>query len=579
MADKIVILPEAIANRIAAGEIVERPASVIRELLDNAIDAGADRIEIDLEAGGLRLMRVTDNGHGIDPDGLLMAFERHATSKIHNLEDLDSINTLGFRGEALPSIASVARVAVESFDLNASSGARLKINGGKVESIEKIACPPGTRITVRNLFYNTPARRKFLKSEKTEYSHVYETVVDHALSYTRIHFILRENGRTAIDTPAVDVWSARIASLFGNKFMTKLMSVKNIHPEIRLEGMICHPNHLRSTGRAQRLFVNGRRIRDRIVTQAIYRGYAQYITSKGHPVYFLRIELPPEMVDVNVHPAKSEVRFRDSSSIFNLVSTAVNQVLSGSMKKQFPDILTGNQDKLSVQQPINQQPFNQKPFNQTDQTQQIIPTQQTVPETGQKFIIPGNNWRLVGQVFNTFILVEFNARLLIIDQHTAHERLLFETFKNNLKSGNVPSQTLLFPAPVELDLPQFQVIGEFLDLLRTMGLQLEPFGKNTYIVTAMPDHLHQEEPELLIKNLADELLEIGTTERSRIAERKMLVSLACRKAIKAGDPMKFVEMEALIREIMEREIPNACPHGRPIVVVMEESELARKFKR
>lgn len=602
MSKKIIILPEAIANRIAAGEIIERPASVVRELLDNAIDADSTRIEIDIENGGLNLVRVTDNGHGFDPDGLFLAFERHATSKIKSLDDLDTIHTLGFRGEALPSIASVARVTVESLTIDADSGARLRINGGKVESMESVVCAPGTRFTVRNLFYNTPARRKFLKSRKTEYNHIYETVIDHAVTYTNTHFVLRDDGRTTVDAPAVDVWSARIASLFGNKFISQMIPLDTAHPEIVLQGMICHPNHLRSTGRAQRLYVNGRRIRDRIVTQAIYRAYNQFITGSGHPAYILRIELPPEMVDVNVHPAKSEVRFRDSGAVFNYISTAVNSVLAGSMKHHYD---LGSRDAALPAPVPSQTPAPDQPQLLTrpgtarsfqpdyrtvgDATSlgtvgtaypsTTAPSSEPADHTPYQQVIRGNDWRLVGQVYSTFILVEVGQHLLIIDQHTAHERLLFELFKEKYQQGSVPSQALLFPAPVELEPPQYQILLEFQGLLASMGLQIDSFGRNTIVVTALPEHLNQETPEMLLQNLSDELLEVGTTERSRIAERKMLVSLACRRAIKAGDPLKHHEMEGLISDIMANEIPNSCPHGRPIIVTMDQSELARKFKR
>ncbi|MBN1298031.1 ATP-binding protein, partial [bacterium] len=243
-AGKIIVLPEAIANRIAAGEIIERPASVVRELLDNAVDASADRIEVDIEGGGLSMMRVSDNGHGFEPDGLLLAFERHATSKIRSLEDLDAIRTLGFRGEALPSIASVARVVVESFAPEHPIGARLIIDGGKIVSMESTSCAPGSRITVRNLFFNTPARRKFMKSTTTEYSHIHDTIIDHALAHMHIHFIFRDAGKTVLDSPSVDIWSARIAALFGKKFIADMLPVENVHPDIRIRGMICCPDHL-----------------------------------------------------------------------------------------------------------------------------------------------------------------------------------------------------------------------------------------------------------------------------------------------------------------------------------------------
>lgn len=592
MTGKIIILPEYISNRIAAGEIIERPASVVRELLDNAIDAGAGRIEIEIEQGGGQLIRVTDNGSGFDPDGLLLAFERHATSKIKVLEDLDAIRTLGFRGEALPSIASVARVTVESFSPECTSGARLQINGGKVESMDFVACPPGSKLTIRNLFFNTPARRKFLKSVKTEMSQIQETVLDHALTHPSIHFILKDNGTVILDTPSVDIWTARIAALFGSKFMTQHFAVQGSHPEIRIQGVICHPEHLRSTGRSQRLFVNGRRIRDRIVTQAVYRGYAQFITGSGHPSFILRIDMPPDSIDVNVHPAKSEVRFRDSNAVFNLVSTLVAQTLSGSMQSRYN--LRSNEEKYPLHASMGKLPGTPGAairMNSGIPSSTLVTDRDELPakppaddsrataEPAEFVQVIDSEWQLVGQLFDTFILIEAGRHLLIIDQHTAHERLLFEKFKRQYEKRSIPSQSLLFPVPVELEASQYDAIVDFSELLRSMGLIIEPFGRHTFAVTALPEHIAQEPPELLLRNLADELLETGSSERSRVAERKMLVSLSCRRAVKAGDPMSRSEMEALVRSMIEDQIPNSCPHGRPIIVTMDHEEFLKRFKR
>jgi DNA mismatch repair protein MutL len=588
MASRISVLPEYISNRIAAGEIIERPASIVRELLDNSIDAGADRIEIDIEQGGAKLIRVVDNGSGFDPDGLLLAFERHATSKIKTLDDLDAIHTLGFRGEALPSIASISMVKVESFSSDSEFGGRLHIHGGKIESMEHIACSPGTSITIRNIFYNTPARRKFLKTSKTEYAHIYETVVDHALTHPSVFFILRDSGKVSMETPTVDLWSARVTAVFGKKFVQQHMPVTGSHPDIHIQGMICHPEHLRSTGRSQRLYVNGRRVRDRIITQAIYKGYAQYITGSGHPSCILRITLPPEMVDINVHPAKSEVRFRDANSVFNLISSLINHTLSGSMKMQFDlsrpvKYATPPQTRIdhgtrSHLAGVFSQPSDADSHTCHETVSSGFPVKTPV-DAHQPVLIPGDSWHVIGQVFNTFILLEFENRMLIIDQHTAHERILFERFKSQYQSGNIASQSLLFPVPVELEPPQYDIILAYRDLLGTMGLVIEPFGKNTLAVNAMPEHLAQEAPDILLHNLSDELFELGDTERSRVAERRMLVSLACRKAVKAGDRMGHSQMEAIVKDIMQYEIPNSCPHGRPIIVALDASEIAGKFKR
>ncbi|MGB3977315.1 MAG: DNA mismatch repair endonuclease MutL [bacterium] len=587
MIPKITILPEYISNRIAAGEIIERPSSVVRELLDNAIDAEADRIEIDIEQGGIALIRVTDNGLGFEPDGLLMAFERHATSKIKSLEDLEGIKTLGFRGEALPSIASVSRISIESQTQGAPIGSRLTINGGKIDHVEQAICPVGTKITVRQLFYNTPARRKFLKTFKTEYSLIHDTVIDHALTHPEIHFLLRDSGRVLLETPIVDFWSARIVSIFGKKFMAQHIPFQESHGDMHIQGVLCHPEHLRSTGRSQRIYVNGRRVRDRIVTQALYTGYAQFITSGGHPSCIVRIDIPPDQLDVNVHPAKSEVRFQNSNAVFNMVVSQVNNTLSGSIKTQFKANLQPEKDqerpstgRATIYEKAPGKSVGVITPEKHDISSNILTFSDTNLETRMQLPLTADTeWNLIGQAFKTFILIEYGDRLFVIDQHTAHERILFELFKERYQSQNIPSQSLLFPVPVELELPQFQAIEEFSNLLRAMGVFLESFGRNTFAVTALPDHLAQEAPDLLLKNLADELLDVGSSERLRIAERKMLVSLACRKAVKAGDFMTRAEMESLVKDLIRCRIPNSCPHGRPIIVAFDRSEIAGKFKR
>ncbi|MBN1552596.1 DNA mismatch repair endonuclease MutL, partial [bacterium] len=533
MNNKIIVLPEQISNRIAAGEIIERPASVVRELLDNSIDAGSDYIELEIKNGGLSFISVIDNGCGMDPDSILLAFERHATSKIHTLDDLNTIRTLGFRGEALPSIASVAKIEIESYASDYENGMLLKIESGKIITAKPVACPPGTRVTVNNLFYKVPARRKFLRTEKTEFGHIWDTYIDHALLHLSIYFKFRADSKIISDAPAVDSWHSRINTLLGSSFLKRMLPVDMILSDIKIQGFISHPEYLHATARSQKIYVNGRRIRDRIITQAIYRGYREYLSSKGHPVFAMKIEIPPEQVDVNVHPTKSEVRFLSPQKIFNTISHAIQNALSQSLKTTFgyanPKIISDIAVK-TVDETKN-----------IDDQRHVLPYRSPIhKESGLQVDqqeIFGNDiyhtWSLVGQIFNLFIIVEYSENCLIIDQHTAHERILFERFRIAYKDGTIASQSLLFPIPVELDPIQFSVIHEFSSLLKQMGIHMEEFGTNTFLVRALPDHLHQETPELLLKNIADELTETGHSDRNRTAERKMLISLSCRKAIKA----------------------------------------------
>ena len=361
---RIQVLPEAIANRIAAGEIIERPASVVRELLDNAIDAGSKRIDITVLGGGRSMVTVKDNGCGIDHDSMLLAFERHATSKIKALSDLDEITTLGFRGEALPSIASVSKVVIESFSPEFDSGTRLSIEGGRIVGVESCACPPGTTVTVRDLFYNVPARRKFLRTQETEYGHILDTFIDHALTNPQVHFSFSKNEKLVFDAPAVDKWLPRLNILLGKSHTKNMLEVRGENQGISIHGFISSPEYLHQTARSQRLYINGRRIRDRIITQAVYRAYREFLTAQRHPVLVLMVQLDPSEVDVNVHPTKSEVRFRNPGAVFDSVMEAVKRALLTSLQKTFStsggDALPGQGHRPTIHPPHKQIRINRK---------------------------------------------------------------------------------------------------------------------------------------------------------------------------------------------------------------------------
>ncbi|MBN1354694.1 DNA mismatch repair endonuclease MutL [bacterium] len=576
---RIQILPDTIANRIAAGEIIERPASVVRELLDNAIDADSTRIEIEIRGGGKSLIGVRDNGHGIDPDSLLIAFERHATSKIHSLEDLSAIRTLGFRGEALPSIASVSKVAVESYRRGFETGTRLRIEAGRIISVESCSCSPGTRIVVSGLFFNVPVRRKFMRQPRTEYTHILETVIDHALTFPEIHFVFKDDDKTVFDAPAVDKWSARLLTLMGNRFMQSMIPVDTARNNLHLTGYISTPERMQSTARSQRLYVNGRRIRDRIVTQAVYRGYREFLSSHTHPVFILKLDVPPESIDVNVHPAKSEVRFQEPSTIFETVSAIVAHTVGGSLnlaadhaRKSDGEIhdVGSSEDRLPLQRPPS------SPVNSPSRLSELSdPVQPRFPVENMQ----EQPWRLIGQAFDTFILFEFDRTFYMVDQHTAHERILFEQLKSQYIQGKIPGQSLLFPVSVELEPHQAVQVAQFLGLLKNMGLGIESFGSNSFLIRSLPEHLKQESPEILLRNIADELSEMGTSDRNRSAERKMLISLSCRRAVKSGDRLDEPSMTAIVSALFSLRIPSTCPHGRPIIITFSREELESRFKR
>jgi DNA mismatch repair protein MutL len=591
---RIQVLPDHIANRIAAGEIVERPASVVRELIDNAIDAEPTRIEIEIRNGGKSLITVRDDGRGIDPDSLLIAFERHATSKIKSIDDLNQIDTLGFRGEALPSIASVSSITIESYHRDFDTGTRMYIENGKIRSVESRQCSPGTLIYVKNLFKNVPARRKFLKQTRTEYTHIYETVIDHAITFPKIHFVFKDGDKTILDAPGVDKWSARLQAVLGNRYLKNMLPVDHVRQEIHLQGYLSSPDRMQATARSQRLYVNGRRVRDRVVTQAIYRACREFLSSHQHPVYILKLQLPSETIDVNVHPAKSEIRFQNPQQVFEVVTSVVREILGDSLGHSLrvmsqPVEHSGSIGNTQIAEDVSADSISKQVETTTKpqegfQNRSISDgsTRQTQPEN-QPYLPSGDiqdhQWHLVGQTFNTFILFEYADRLFVIDQHTAHERILFEQFKKQYVNGSIPGQSLLFPVPVELDPQQSLRVCEFIDMLKSMGVGVEPFGGNSFLVRSLPEHLKQEPPELLIRNIADELADIGQTDRNRAAERRMLISLACRRAIKAGDVLEKVSMESLISRLFSLQLPSTCPHGRPIIIELSHQELAARFKR
>ncbi len=597
---RIRLLPDHVSNRIAAGEIIERPASVVRELLDNAIDAAARRVDVSVRGGGLGCIDVRDDGCGIHPEDLLLAFERHATSKIRSADDIDTISTLGFRGEALPSIASVSRLIADSFVREARTGARVIIDSGTVIEHTEILCEPGTRIQVHDLFRNVPARKKFLKSLNTELGHVAESMIDHAIAFPDVHFSYQCEDRVVFDVGAVDRWSARVQDLFGKTFVEKMIYFEEVVAEISIRGFISDPGSLQATARSQRLFVNQRRIRDRMIVQALYKAYQEFITAHGHPVFILDIKMPADRIDVNVHPAKSEIRFQDSGAMFSAVLASIRKALGGSITHAFAKSDEQATEPVSSFRPlIDRFPMDgayggairgmhgspEAPLTAPPATQPLpfdrsaITYAPGAPAGLETTQIRTDHWSVVGQLMNTFILVDTGEHLLIVDQHTAHERILFEQLKRDFSDGTIPSQGLIFPVPVELEPSLFVTLIEFSELLGQLGVVIDDFGRNSILVRALPRHLSDERVDELLRDIASELLDTGTSDRIRHAERKLLITLSCRRAVKAGDRLDPSEMHRIVERLLRGDIPSTCPHGRPIVVAVPRREIETRFKR
>ncbi|MDY7033894.1 MAG: DNA mismatch repair endonuclease MutL, partial [Thermodesulfobacteriota bacterium] len=493
MSAKIKVLSESLANRIAAGEVVERPASVVKELVENSIDAGAKEITIDVKAGGRRSIKVIDNGEGMERDDALLALERHATSKISQDEDLFRVGTMGFRGEALPSIASVSKMRLITKSRGSLAGTQIYSEGGKIKDVCEAGCPEGTRIEVNTLFYNTPARFKFMKTDTTELSHIIDTVVQSALANPDIHFKLLHNGRETINAPVTRDLLSRVVALLGKDIHRSLYQVSLKGDSAEITGFISQPDCTRSTGKVIYTYVNNRYIRDRAVNHAIMEAYRTFIMKNRYPVVILFINIPFDQVDVNVHPTKREVRFQEQGKVHDHIVQALSATLGRSpwikeksivsQEKSFADpkiqdyrhrveeaILKYSPHKKKEDVPVKRH-FEKKGDGSPDQMKLM--------KKGTRFFSELNP---IGQLKDTYILCSCDEGLILIDQHAAHERVIFETFKRKEQSSSVPSQMLLIPYHLELNYGEARILEQQLSKLSDFGFVMEPFGGNTFVI-------------------------------------------------------------------------------------------------
>jgi DNA mismatch repair protein MutL len=625
---RIQILPPQLAGQIAAGEVVERPASVVKELLENALDAGATRVVVELDQGGRERIRVVDDGCGIVTEDLPLVFARHATSKLQQAQDLERIRTLGFRGEALSAIGSVARVCIQSRTAEAELGGQIECVGGQVGCVQPWAGPVGTCVEVRQLFFNTPARRKFLRSVPTELGQVLETVQRLALAFPGVHFRLLHHSREVLEVPASWGKLERIANFFGEKLADRLMPVEYAVETVRVSGWVGHPDCARPNGRWQYFFVNQRAIRDRTLTHALQEAYRGYLMVGRQPVAFLYLELPPELVDVNVHPTKTEVRFRQPQIIHQAVLLGVRRALQGSpgvsplavssivaatasdsadrafrvrfepagrmrapydqyrqpteQRQQAPQqpapgkveepIVTRTATETSI---ISQQQAQNRTTESSSQEKPLSATSESAATT-TLFPIPPALRAM--QLHNTYLLAETSEGLLLIDQHALHERILYEQFKSQVQAGALPKQALLIPEPVDLTPAQAAVVVEQRSALEALGLEVSEFGGSTVLVHALPACWKRSATELV--QLAAEYF----AEHHRLPELPILLDdllkrMACRAAIKAGDPLGAEEIAMLLEYHARLPETHHCPHGRPTALFLSKQELERQFGR
>ncbi len=619
MAKRIQILPDWLKNQIAAGEVIERPASVVKELVENSLDADATQIVVEIDGGGVERIRVVDDGQGMSPEDALASLERHATSKLRSMDDLKRIQTLGFRGEALPSIASVSRFILKSREREAEGGTAIGVDGGRDLTTWDVGMPPGTDIEVSNLFYNVPARRKFLKKPATEAGRVAEVIQRTALGHPKVHFTLVVDGRRTVDVPSARTDLERIYGIFGARVCNHLYECV-IEGEVTVDGFISAPTYTKSNRTGIFTYVNGRFVRDRVIQHAISAGYGTLLPKGRHPVAILDVTLPPELLDVNVHPTKSEVRFVNSGAVHTAVSRSVALTLADTPWIEGGESPAGSAahvaetrgwepgapPKPSRHDPAklleemhrsmsvggasapNDSGLKALPQTDTDNFPWEVrdaplpkPNRELddrAPDTAPGFY---SAHRYIGQFGGCFLLLEKDGELVIIDQHAAHERVLYERFLARWKDRRPDVQRLLVPRVVDLAPHLAAILSDRCHVLERLGFLVEPFGGNSYAVQGVPPDLRKVDPEALLTEVAEQMAESGVDTADSLEGKwdHVLATMACKAAIKAGDPIAPEEVRSLLAQMDETRLSTYCPHGRPTVARFTVDQIGRWFHR
>lgn len=555
---QIKILPLDLQNKIAAGEVIERPASVVKELIENAIDADSTDIKIDILYGGKRLIKISDNGVGMDKDDAVMCFQRHATSKIFSEKDLFNIKTMGFRGEALSSIASVSKLKIITGLKGSSFGIAVEVTGSEIKET-KDSSFFGTSVEVRDLFFNTPARKKFLKSNNTETFHILDIVTKEALSHCNIGFRLIIDNRETINLPASSHYKERISQIYGEEFLDNLMEVKREGEGIALTSYVSNTKNIRERKTHQYIFINKRPIKDRTLSHAVYKAYEGILQRDRHPVFFLFLDINPQKVDFNVHPTKREVRFENKEFIYNFVNTAIKQTVKGERSEY---------TKQFIEKPASE-PFTPYITHTMDRPINTPETLVSEPlafayKVQQPFIYLGES----------FIALSGKGGLTIIDYHAAHERIIYE---NLLKSTNLNSHQLLFPRQVKLSPKEYKVILEHLDMLKDFGIDVEDFGHSSLIVRSLPDVLKESDIRGILSDVASCLIEDIRPDKS--LKETLAAKIACHSSIRGKTILNQEETSNLITQLEQTDQPDQCPHGRPTRIFFTLDDLKKMFKR
>ena len=620
---KIKILPENLANQIAAGEVVERPASVVKEFVENAVDAGAGRITVQVEGGGNRLIRVIDDGEGMDQDDILLCLERHATSKLQTADQLPRILTLGFRGEAIPSIASVSRLTITSRIAGAELGNRAEIRFGHLRRVHEMGCGQGTVMEVSDLFGNVPARKKFLKTARTELAHIDEIIINSALAMPQLGLTYTVDGRDIWSFAAgVDTLASRVQRIMARQLKSELIRVDGHLDDLLIHGYLLPPDEAAAAAARLRIFVNRRAVRDRMITHAVVEGMHNFLMKGRRPAGAVFLELDPELVDVNVHPTKEEIRFHQSHNIHQQVVVAIGQAMQGHQRRMQhavfgrPAAADGNFPKF---RPREQPPTPASAWRLHEPSPAVQPGKAQVPlpfaasklpepetaapappvrpavkqaaapaDRGEKTASPlplpgrqpGSRYRYVGQFMQSYLLCETEDGIAVIDQHAAHERLLFEQLKKQYQQMELPGQTLLFPEMIECTPEQIEVLKKHGQEIARIGLVIQEFGGQSYVIKAVPAILGHLGPQEIVKGIFDHFLSReGRAKGAALRMDDMLAVMACKAAVKAHDILLPEEGEELLRRMEAAEVFSHCPHGRPVVKIFSASEIKKWFFR
>ncbi|MDH4162035.1 MAG: DNA mismatch repair endonuclease MutL [Nitrospirota bacterium] len=589
----IKILPDNLINKIAAGEVVERPSSVVKELIENALDAGAVEVLVDIEQAGKRLIRISDNGAGMAREDARLAFERHATSKISSEADLEAIRTMGFRGEALSSIAAVSRVRMITARRGGGEGTLVEIDGGTLGNITAAPASPGTSIEVSHLFFNTPARLKFLKSPATEFSHISAALSHQAMAHPAVRFKLTHNKKTVFDLLAAESLRERARQVFGEELTENLIELSAQREPVHLSGLIGKPNYSRGDKTCQEFYVNGRFVRNPSLSHGLYQAYADLLMRDRHPAAILFLDLDPALVDVNVHPAKTEVRFRNQSQIHDLVRDAVREALSRSRSSVSRDrslppaavTMDAVADPLAPyvgssgkpNETVHPHSYGRRRTDQSAALPHEHAPERSAPEQLPAFL--GEVLVPLAQVHDSFIVAQSSSGMALIDQHAAHERILFEQLQDQHARGTVPAQNLLIPLQIEVGPAEQELLAEAALDLEKLGLVMEPFGGRTFIIKAVPALLIKADPRKLLNDILDELKVHGSSNRMDVLRNEVLSVMACHPAVKVHRHLTVREMDDLIRDLFVCRMPHSCPHGRPTIVRFSMDEIRKMFKR